>query len=118
MAEEVKYVTITLQHPEMGEEPYEVTLPEDQTVPQEVAYHYIPHLNPAGAGYPGVPLGDVTVAQLKELPGYTKKALAKDPAYMPHDDWVAALPKKQREAVAPADADAPARPKTEQGGAK
>jgi hypothetical protein len=79
-------ITVEVNHPDLGPEPVSLTLRRDQWEPQEVAYHYLIHLNPDGEGLPGVPTADLTVAQVKEFPKHIQKSLAHEVYYVTPED--------------------------------
>lgn len=47
----------------------------------EIAYRYQPRRNPDGAALPGVPLRDLTAADVAALPAWLRDALATCPFY-------------------------------------
>lgn len=48
----------------------------------EVAFRYVAEANPLGGYLPGVPLRDLTVAEVAELPAWLRPSIAAQPFYV------------------------------------
>lgn len=66
------------------EKPKEADAVEDSAEAlAEVAYYYDDTQNPDGGFFPGVPLGDLTVEQVKQYPAWVRKSIKGSPMYRP-----------------------------------
>ncbi len=48
---------------------------------REVVYRYVPESNPGGGSLPGLPLRDLTQADLEQVPGWLRPSIEACPFY-------------------------------------